>query len=140
MATKIKKNQINIDSIYPIGSIYITTVSTNPSTYFGGTWVAFGAGKTLVGLDATDTSFDTVEETGGAKTHTLTTGEIPAHTHTASSYIDIAPEGGIDKFIVYGNPAGHLAYDVSINANTGGGGSHNNLQPYIVTYMFKRTA
>lgn len=128
------------DAIYPVGSIYISVNSANPSTLFGGTWVAFGAGRTLVGLNAAETEFDTVEETGGAKTHTLQATEIPAHTHTAPSYIDITPAGGIDKFIVYGNPAGHVAYDVGINANTGGGGAHNNLQPYIVTYMFKRTA
>ncbi len=51
----------------------------------GTTWVAFGAGKVLVGLDSGDSDFDTAEETGGAKTdsHTLTISEIPAHTHSS---------------------------------------------------------
>jgi len=69
-------------TVWPIGSVYIAVVSTNPATLLGfGTWSAFAAGRTLVGLDAGQTEFDTVEETGGAKTHTLTVGEIPSHDH-----------------------------------------------------------
>ena len=70
---------------YPVGSIYTSVVATNPATLLGvGTWAAFGAGKVMIGIDSGDTDFDTVEETGGAKTdsHTLTTSEIPSHTHT----------------------------------------------------------
>ena len=81
------------DDIYPVGSIYTSINSTNPSTLFGGTWVAFGTGKTLVGVDTSDTSFDTVEETGGAKTKSytpvgtvgntmLTVDQIPSHNHS----------------------------------------------------------
>jgi hypothetical protein len=122
-------------NIFPVGSVYISVVSTNPSSFFGGTWVAFGTGRTLVGIDAGQTEFDTVEETGGAKTHTLTTGEIPAHSHSISS------------FPVWGTTGTFGSNDYIINAtetkntnNAGGGGSHNNLQPYIVVYMWKRTA
>ena len=92
----------DIQEIYPVGSIYIGINNTNPSTYFGGTWVSFGTGQTLVGIDSNDSSFDTIEETGGAKSisytpsgsvgnHTLTVSEIPAHTHgskTLSGYIN----------------------------------------------------
>lgn len=54
---------------FPVGSVFIGVVSTNPATLLGyGTWAAFGAGRVLVGLDSGDTDFDTVEETGGAKT------------------------------------------------------------------------
>jgi len=71
--------------VYPVGSIYISTTSTNPNTVFGfGTWSAFGAGKTLVSLDSADADFDTSEETGGSKTHTLTTAEMPSHRHSVS--------------------------------------------------------
>lgn len=63
----------------PVGTILPTTDPTNPATTLGyGTWSAFGAGRTLVGLDAGDTDFDTVEETGGAKT--------ASHTHGAGTY------------------------------------------------------
>ena len=55
---------------WPIGSIFISVVATNPSVLLGyGTWVAFGIGRVLVGINAADTDFDVVEETGGAKTH-----------------------------------------------------------------------
>lgn len=71
---------------FPVGAVFLAVVSTNPATLLGyGTWAAFGAGRMLVGLDAADADFDTAEETGGAKTHTLTVAEMPAHTHTPSN-------------------------------------------------------
>ena len=57
------------DSIYPVGSIYMSVNSTNPGTLFGGTWAAWGAGRVPVGFDSSQSEFDTVEETGGSKTH-----------------------------------------------------------------------
>jgi len=74
---------------WPIGSVFISVVSTNPATLLGfGTWSAFGAGRVMVGLDSGDTDFDTVEETGGAKTVTLTAAQsgLPQHTHTQNSH------------------------------------------------------
>lgn len=119
---------------YPVGSIYITTVSTNPATVLGfGTWSAFSAGRVLVGFDASQSEFDAVEETGGAKTHTLTATEIPAHVHTydrTTGPQNVAPGADV------------AAWNVPTTANTssiGGGGAHNNLQPYMVVYMWKRT-
>lgn len=130
-----------IGLIYPVGSIYISTSSTNPGTTFGvGTWSAFGAGCTLVSLDSGQSEFDTVEETGGAKTHTLTSAEMPAHVHRmrrnatttgALSGLTTAPDASSS------NPADLGTLDTG---STGGGAAHNNLQPYIVVYMFKRTA
>ncbi len=125
-----------LDSIYPIGSIYTNaTDSTNPGTLLGfGTWTAFGAGKVAVGIDSGDTDFDTAEETGGAKTHTLTTSEIPAHTHTVTSGNSSNAQGSVPF-----ESASTADNSYSTNS-TGGGGAHNNLQPYIVVYMWKRTA
>lgn len=58
-----------IEAMWPVGSVYVSTSATNPATTLGfGTWTAFGAGRVLVGLDAGDADFDTVEETGGSKT------------------------------------------------------------------------
>ena len=69
-----------LETIYPVGSIYINAgVATNPGTLLGfGTWTAFGTGRTIVGVDSSDTDFDAVRETGGSKTHTLTIAELPA--------------------------------------------------------------
>ena len=67
--------------IYPIGSIYISTVSTSPATLFGGTWERFGNGKVLAGVDESDDAFKTVGQTGGSKTKAIAVGNLPAHTH-----------------------------------------------------------
>lgn len=147
------------DAVYPVGSIYISVKSTNPSSFFGGTWTAFGTGKTLVGIDTSDTSFNAVEKTGGAATHTLTVTEMPSHTHTISSsgahhHESQGRTGGSGKganiFESYNGASNTRAVNVPRSgnngahahspANTGGGGAHNNLQPYITVYMWKRTA
>lgn len=142
-----------IDS-WPIGSVFIAVVSTSPATLLGGgTWSAFGVGRVLVGLDSGQTEFDTVEETGGAKTHTLQTSEIPAHTHIQDAHNHIitsqtATTGGatsyehgtLDTSSADAEAVEVTANTTAINQNAGGGGAHNNLQPYIVVYMWKRTA
>lgn len=72
---------------FPVGSIFLSVVSTDPATLLGyGTWSAIGAGKMLVGLDSGDADFDTLEETGGAKTVALTEGQMPTHTHVQDSH------------------------------------------------------
>lgn len=88
---------ITLADVYPVGSIYISVVSTNPGTLFGiGTWTAFGTGRTLIGIDSGDTDFDTVEETGGAKTKALSAhagtavADHAAHTHSVTSNVTIA--------------------------------------------------
>lgn len=127
-----------LKALYPIGTIYTSITSTNPNTLFGfGTWVAFGAGRVMVGLDSGDTAFDTVEETGGAKTHTLTEAEIPAHTHNQTRLPTAT--GGVTGFTVDTSMSGTPATTGVDTGSKGGGGAHNNLQPYIVVYMFKRT-
>lgn len=80
------------NKIYPVGSIYITTNSTNPSTLFGGTWEAYSMGRVLVGYYPSDLDFNVVGKVGGDKyinytpygyveNHTLTVEELPNHTH-----------------------------------------------------------
>ena len=126
---------------YPIGSVYINASNaTNPASLLGfGTWSAFGAGKVMVGLDAGDTSFDTAGETGGEKTHTLTVAEMPAHKHKFG-YTGGNTDATGSPYSV-GKAIGHDPSNVySETTSTGGDGSHNNLQPYIVVYFWKRTA
>ena len=124
---------------YPIGSVYINASNaTNPASLLGfGTWVAFGAGKVMVGLDAGDTSFDTAGETGGEKTHTLTVAEMPAHKHKFGYTGGYTDATGSPYSV--GKAIGHDPSNVySETTSTGGNGSHNNLQPYIVVYFWKR--
>ena len=130
---------LTLADVYPVGSIYINAaVATNPATLLGfGTWAAFGAGRVMVGIDATQTEFDTAEETGGEKSVTLTTSQLPAHTHNNPAGISPAPNAN-DVDITGGN--GRTIADNVATASTGGGQAHNNLQPYIVVYMWKRTA
>ena len=139
---------------FPVGSVFIAVVATNPGTLLGyGTWSAFAAGRVLVGLDVGQTEFDTVEEAGGAKTHTLSTAEIPSHTHVQDAHSHIitsqtATTGGatsyehgvLDTSSAEAEATETTATAVAVNQSTGGGGAHNNLQPYVVVYMWKRTA
>jgi microcystin-dependent protein len=153
---------------FPVGSVFIAVVSTNPATLLGyGTWAAFAAGRVLVGIDAGDSDFDTVRETRGAKTHTLQTSEIPAHTHTQDahthtqnahqhniSHVRSATTGGATTLIARtSDTSSTVGADVltdtatatnqnatATNQDAGGGGAHNNLQPSIVVYMWERTA
>lgn len=143
-------------SIYPVGSIYINAnVSTNPATLLGfGTWTAFGAGRMMVGFDSGQTEFDSAEETGGSKTHTLVSGEMPSHTHTQDAHTHTlympAGDGGFSQTDDAGSGNGSvgsamagaslISSTTATNQNTGGGGSHNNLPPYITCYFWKRTA
>jgi hypothetical protein len=79
---------------WPIGAVFIAVVSTNPNTLLGyGTWAAFGTGRVLVGIDSGDTDFDTIEETGGAKTKAISAhagtavADHASHTHDYSTVI-----------------------------------------------------
>lgn len=148
--------------IYPVGSIYINaTDSTNPGTLFGfGTWIAFGEGEVLVGQDTGDEDFDTLEETGGAKTvagashsHELsangsalitvgtTAGEEiamrrsnnPGGTWTATHDIDTASAGGTSA-------TRNTAAELDGATDAAAAGASSVVQPYIVVKMWKRTA
>lgn len=100
--------QAIIDTIYPIGSIYMSVSSTNPGTTFGvGTWEAWGSGRVPVGVDSNDTSFDTVEETGGSKSNSYTPagtnsgGKVNDHTYTPAGTVGnttlTAAQSGVPK-------------------------------------------
>lgn len=142
--------QAALQAAYPVGSIYINaTNSTNPDTLLGfGTWVAFGAGRVMVGFNSSDPLFDAAEETGGSKdaivvshTHTITD---PGHTHTTNadrwnSPVTGAPDGFSPGFKDAAATINSATTGISINS-TGSSGTNANLQPYITVYMWKRTA
>tara|TARA_A100001035_G_scaffold245821_1_gene214388 strand:- start:593 stop:1519 length:927 start_codon:yes stop_codon:yes gene_type:complete len=156
---EVQINGTNIfDKIYPVGSIYINaTNSTNPATLLGfGTWTAFGAGRVPVGIDSSDTDFDTAEETGGAKTHTLTEAQLPAHRHFLFRNVSVPNIGdttsslsaahhydnGSESYRIRKSSSTNafLEPNITLSSQTGSGSAHNNVQPYIVVYMWKRTA
>lgn len=215
-------------ALYPVGAIYLSVVNTPPELLFGGTWEPIAPGRMLAGYDTADPDFNSVEVTGGEKSHALLISEMPQHTHGQSShshsiahdhgaatsggqsadhshgisinslssgthshniqwyqgqYISLSGNGsgdsssgyrtgytsgtvyrdatlaasaGSHNHLVSGNSggasAGHThsvdlpnftgnsASSTATNDNTGGGGAHNNLPPYMVVYMWKRTA
>jgi len=124
---------------YPIGSIKITTTAENPGLTLGGTWERWGNGRMLLGVDENDADFALAEQIGGEKTHTLTTEEIPAHTHTTTiptdgSGITAREQGTTENALALG-----MSSDVE-STSIGGGAAHNNMPPYITCYLWKRTA
>lgn len=125
-------------AIYPVGSILLNANGVNPATYIGGTWEAWGSGRVPVGVNTSDTDFSTAEKTGGEKTHQLTISEMPEHSHTVH-YI-----AGADTNLPRGTSSnfnnGNLAVKTTYAEEVGGDQPHNNLQPYITCYMWKRTA
>ena len=128
------------NALYPVGSIYMSVNNTNPSTFFGGTWEAWGAGKVPVGVDTNDTNFATVEKTGGEKQHTLTIAEMPEHNHTipCTPTANDGSEPSYQAAQVNAEATGN--HNSIVAVSSGGGSPHNNLQPYITCYMWKRTA
>ena len=122
---------------WPVGSIFISYVNTNPSSLLGfGTWIAFGAGRVLVGYDGSDSDFNSAGQTGGEKKHTLTIQETPSHDHPIFG----TTSGSGSVFQVETRQDGRTQVTSGYTGKVGGGQSHNNLQPYIVVYMWRRTA
>jgi hypothetical protein len=144
------------EALFPVGSIYVNAdVTTNPATLLGfGTWTAFGAGRVMVGLNGSDTLFDTLEETGGSKdaivvshTHTGTTASAGAHTHSVD--IPVGNDSGLSIIEVAGGSLPTKTYTTSTAGthdhtfttdSTGSSATNANLQPYITVAMWKRTA
>jgi len=118
----------------PIGYIYMSVLSTDPAILFGGgTWVRIGQGRVLVGQDPAQTEFDTAEETGGEKTHTITVAELPPHTHTLERKTAQGTSTGVTR--------GSAAVQADgTTATAGNGVAMNNLQPYLVVYIWKRVS
>lgn len=137
--------------LFPVGAIYSATVSTNPSTLLGfGTWTAFGAGRVLIGAGTGGGATYTAGSTGGSKdaitvshTHTATVTD-PGHLHTQTEYnqpgIGNAGGGGARVNAQTAN-TGTATTGISVAVSTtGSSGTDANLPPYVVVYMWQRTA
>ena len=152
-------------AIYPVGHVYTSVVSTNPASLLAGmsgtTWVAFGSGKTLVGLDSGDADFNSIEETGGSKTDTTAVGgtslsiaQLPPHGHpyaVTSTSTPVSGSSGGFMTSSYQGSSGPNNGSVGSSAGqqiggAGSGSTHTHttntsvVQPYIVVYFWKRTA
>lgn len=117
----------NFDSIYPIGSVYISLTDTNPGTYLKGTWEQFAQGRTLVGVgegsDGTNTQTFTVNDTGGEYKHLISKKEL--------SMID------------YGALLQQNGSSIGVHAHgPGEKGSEKTslMQPYYAVYFWKRVS
>jgi hypothetical protein len=125
-------------SLLPVGSLYFNaTVNTNPATLLGyGTWVAFGAGRVILGAGSgTDINGEirnfTATDTGGEYEHQLTVPELAAHTH------DYLYQSGSRS--TAGSGSTPDVQEVVATSPTGDDIPHNNIQPYIVVYIWVRT-
>lgn len=139
-----------IDLIYPVGSIYMSVNSTNPSTLFGGTWEQIARGRTLVGEGIVEDNNDNwcgktkkgdwtayAGHMGGEVTHTLTVDEMPSHNHKIPIDSFINSDSQTDTF--KGGHVSNQAQGTNYNtASTGGNQPHNNMPPYLAVYMWKR--
>lgn len=138
-----------VSNSWPIGSVFISVVATDPASLLGiGTWSAIAAGRVLVGIDSGDTDFDTVEETGGAKTKAISAhagtavADHASHTHDGASTLATPDLVAADATatgvsIRTGGPDATMTHNVTQPS------AHTDLsvvQPYFVVYMWKRTA
>ena len=129
------------DLFYPVGSIYETSnADFNPNNVWSGTWERI-KGKVIVGVDENDNTFASSKLTGGEKTHTLTVAEMPSHGHGWEGVNDgatVAGQTGRYPFRIYQDRTPNWPGTASSIYNTGGNGSHNNLQPYYTAYIWER--
>jgi len=140
-----------LNLVCPIGKVEVFFDNNDHSNYLGFTWERTSIGRVPVGIDTNDTDFDTIGETGGEKKHTLTALEMPSHYH--SQYIKdfLGQSGGSTGPAYYtaiNNSAIAYDYDSGVSnvfekagtTQTGGGQSHNILQPYEVMAFWKRVS
>ncbi len=122
-----------LDNVYPIGAVYMSMNSTNPGTLFGGTWEQV-QGKFLLGVsDAYPAG-----SSGGESEHTLTTAEIPDHTHSFK-YTGQSETMGVNSIRLYQAASNQYnAYSGGQSSNCGGQ-AHNNMPPYLSVYIWYRT-
>ena len=137
--------QTNSLEMFPVGAIYLTWNNNNPEKFLGGTWVQFGQGRTLVGVDTSDSDFNTVGKTGGSKEQTMV-ARIGAFDNDISAigYLATGNPGGAGfSYGIRGSASSNISGN-RVNHNTqvvnGSGKTPTTLQPYITVYFWRRTA
>lgn len=156
--TALQSSAVSLDTVFRVGGLYLTTVNEHPGSYAGfGTWTAEGQGRVLIGAGSgTDANglvqAFTAGDTGGEYTHTLTAAKIPAHKHFmfGGTVFSASTIGGDVTVARSQNSSGsNQDYVLSpidgtpengTTSNTGSGEAHNNIQPYLTVYFWRRTA
>ena len=132
------------DIFYPVGTIYQSINPDNPSDFIGGTWERFGNGKVLVGVDEADNDFKTSNKEGGEKSHTLTIAELPKHSHGNINFNTggrpLSASTGWENTNIGLYRATDYNQENTFNQSVGENQPHNNLQPYVTIYRWRRTA
>lgn len=147
VASELVKAITNI--IYPVGSIYLSINTTNPSSYLGGTWEQVAKECYLLGYNGSNTWFDKPGTSKGSNgnsgswntnNHTLTINEIPSHHHNTNIGTVLSPNSGNWGL----NPGAPTAVDNITRGSTsvGGGQGHNHfhVSPYYTVVVWRRTA
>lgn len=131
------------NKLWPVDSIYISVKNVNPGTFFGGSWVSFATGKTIVGVDTGQGEFNAVEKSGGHKelqshahgmnnhVHSLNnhTHTVPNHVHTMQGagnhyhYLGINKDA-VQKGTSYNKPNNFESGSTSYKSNTTGNHTH----------------
>jgi hypothetical protein len=157
----LEAEAVTFGDVWAIGSTYITTVNENPGSRLGfGTWVAASVGRVMVGVGSGSDSNGTSQAfaagaTGGEYTHAVTESEMPTHLHNmfyagiqgaGNSDVTSASEVVAREYDATGNNDQYImkvasgAATVGATSSKGSGTRHNNIQPYEVFYIWKRTA
>lgn len=146
---------------WPVGSLFLSTVPTNPAELLGmGTWVRYGEGRVFVGQDSTQPEFDVVHKTGGNKKVTLTLANVPPHNHTTPAHThsytltyntaDFSNGSGGDRSRVTSINTGTTGSEdrsgttgssgAGTSGSAGSGEAFDNMPPYVAVYTWRRTA
>ena len=135
-STPLTRNEI-VNLIYPVGSIYISTSSTNPGSLFGGTWQAYGQGRTLIGAGTGNDGSTSMSFTAGATYGKYKTTDVIKHTHTQTWPGFVQAKAGT------GSNYGYVYNGTTTSRDTGQAGNVSSislLQPSVGVYIWRRTA
>lgn len=128
------------NAIFPVGQIVIKGDNEDYSNWLGFTWERTAVGKVLVGIDSTDTDFNTIGKTGGEKKHTLLQKEMPKEIGQALIYDSGTTEKSSSTDALTTQWANKYRSGLYNVVNENGGNAHNNVQPYQVVAFWKRVA